>query len=169
MNPTARLRSSPAAAPASARRRRGPWPRRAPGSPSSTSAWSAPRRWRPRSAASRMQCDVSSAEAAPRPSPKRREQLGAAAHPGQLRRHRHRREDDRQGRPASARPVPQGDRGQSDRHLQHDPPGRRPRREARAARTAASAASSSTPRRSPPMTARSARPPIRRPRAASSA
>ena len=38
-------------------------------------------------------------------------------------------EDDRQGRAAPARHVPQGDRGQSDRHLQHDPPGRRPRAE----------------------------------------
>ena len=65
--------------------------------------------------------------------------------------------------------VPPGDPGQPDRHLQHDPARRRPRWPGSSRSPTASAASSSTPRRSPPSTARSARPPTRPPRAASSA
>ena len=50
-----------------------------------------------------------------------REQTWRCAHARELRRHRHRRQDGRQGiRAASARSVSQDDRGQSDRHVQRD-------------------------------------------------
>ena len=84
-------RSSPAAARAWCRHGQGGWPQPAPRWPSSTRRIGGRGRWRPRSAASRSNATCRAPPAPRQPSREAAQGAGAAAHPGQLRRHRHRR------------------------------------------------------------------------------
>jgi NAD(P)-dependent dehydrogenase (short-subunit alcohol dehydrogenase family) len=71
------------------------------------------------------ECDVSSEASAKAAVDLAVSAFGGLNGTGQLRRHRHRREDHRQGGAAPAGDLRPRHQHQPDRHLQHDPPGRR--------------------------------------------